>query len=218
MPRVGHRDSIRVLLWAVALAASIISVAALGTLTATQYDQSLQEAEVISENTVKLLEEHALRTFDGSLLLLDLLKNRQAAVGLNRTGNSRQEWREITAIVHRLPQIEMLGTMNAAGDSTFVTGQFPVPEINLADREHFQKHQAGAELVIGQTIQARTTGVLSFTASQRLAGADGSFEGVAVAAMPVSYFSNFYSTLNVGRDGTIGIVRDDGMVIVRHPG
>jgi two-component sensor histidine kinase len=48
----------------VAVAASIITVAALGTLTATQYDQSLLKAETTSENTARLLEEYALRTFD----------------------------------------------------------------------------------------------------------------------------------------------------------
>jgi two-component system, LuxR family, sensor kinase FixL len=218
MLRLNLPASARNLLWGVALAASIVTVAALGTLTASQYDHALRKAEVASENTARLLEEHVLRTFDGSLLLLDLLKDWQAAVGLNRTGSSRQEWREITAIVRRLPQVEILATLDADGDITFVTGQFPLPKINLADRGYFREHLAGAELVIGRTIEARTTGVLSFTSSRRLAGVDGSFKGVAVAAMPVSYFTNFYATLDVGRDGTIGIVRDDGTVIVRHPG
>ena len=94
MLRLDRYASSRNLLWAVALAASIVSVAALGALTASQYDHTLRKAEVTSENTARLLEEHVLRTFDGSLALLELLKDRLAAVGFNRIGSSRQEWRD----------------------------------------------------------------------------------------------------------------------------
>jgi two-component system, LuxR family, sensor kinase FixL len=218
MLRLDLHASARTLLWGVALAASIVTVAALGTHTASQYDHALQMAEVASENTARLIEEHALRTFDSSLVLLDRLIDRVEDVGLSRIGDSEMEWRKIRAMALDLPQIASLWVQDAQGNGVLGTVEYPMPHANVADRPYFQAHRAGDDVVIGQTIRGMTTGVLSFTASRRVTGPDGSFAGVVLAAMPVSYFTDFYSTLDVGRDGTIGIVRDDGTVIVRHPG
>jgi two-component system, sensor histidine kinase PdtaS len=217
MPSLALHASPRSLLWAVAVAASLITVVALGILTSTQYDQSLRDAEVTSENTARLLEEHALRTFDASLVLLDRLVERVDDRNLSRIGTSEVEWQKIRAMTDGLPQVASLWVQDAEGKGVLGTVEFPIPDANVADRDYFQAHRAAADLVIGQAIQGRTIGEKSFTASRRIEGADGSFSGVALAAMPVSYFADFYATLDVGPNGTIGIVHDDGSVIVRHP-
>jgi two-component system, LuxR family, sensor kinase FixL len=217
MLRLNLHASARNLLWGVALAASIVTVAALGTLTATQYDHALRKAEVTSENTARLLEEHALRTFDAGLLLLDRLNERVEAVGLSRIGTSEVEWRNTKAVADALPQITSLWVLDAQGNGVLGTVEFPVHDVNVADRAYFQAHETGSDTVIGATVQGRATGTPSFTVSHRLAKADGSFAGVVIAAISVSYFADFYATLDVGRTGTVGIIRDDGEVIVRQP-
>jgi two-component system, LuxR family, sensor kinase FixL len=217
MLRLDLHASARTLLWGVALAASIVTIAAYAAVAMTEYDHSLQRAETTSENTARLLEEHALRTFDASLMLLDRLSERVEEVGLTRIGASEMEWRKIRAMAPDLPQIASLWVQDRQGNGVLGTVEYPMPQTNTADRSYFQAHRAGADIVIGETIRGRTTGLLSFTASRRLTGPDGSFAGVVLAAMPASYFADLYGTLDVGQNGTIGIIREDGKVIVRHP-
>jgi two-component sensor histidine kinase len=217
MPGLDVHASTRVLLWAVALATSLMALLATGTLIAVQYRMAIHEAELTGQTTARLLEEHALRSLDTSLLLLDRLKDKVEAAGFERTDTSELEWHKITHMASGLPQVEMLGALNAKGDSIFMTGELPGSKINLSDRESFQAHRAGARLVIGRTIRTRTTGKLSFTVSKRVAGPDDRFAGVVVAVTPLSYFADLYDSLNIGPGGTIGLMRDDGVVVARHP-
>jgi two-component system, sensor histidine kinase PdtaS len=138
-------------------------------------------------------------------------------VGFEQTATSERELRDIRHMASALPQVEMTTIVNASGDSVFMTSMLPMPKVNLAEREFFQAHRAGADLVIGRTIRTQATGQLSFTVSKRVAGSGDRFAGVVAAVTPLSYFAGLYDSLNLGPDGTIGLVRDDGAVVAQHP-
>ena len=46
---------------------------------------------------------------------------------------------------------------------------------------------------------------------------DGSFGGVLTAAIESDYFNRFYRTFQLGPDGSISLLRDDGVVLIRWP-
>uniref|UniRef100_UPI000D55E731 diguanylate cyclase domain-containing protein n=1 Tax=Xanthomonas fragariae TaxID=48664 RepID=UPI000D55E731 len=43
------------------------------------------------------------------------------------------------------------------------------------------------------------------------------FAGVVLVTLPLKYFQNYYSTFEIGPNGTIGMTNDDGIVLVRRP-
>lgn len=45
----------------------------------------------------------------------------------------------------------------------------------------------------------------------------GEFAGVVLVTLQLKYFQNYYSTFEVGPNGTIGMTNDDGIVLVRWP-
>lgn len=53
--------------------------------------------------------------------------------------------------------------------------------------------------------------------SRRVDHADGSFAGVVAASIDRAWFQNFYATLDLGHDGSAGLFRNDGVVLVRQP-
>lgn len=101
------------------------------------------------------------------------------------------------------------GTLMTAGKTT-----------NIADREYFQLQRENSHLglFISRPVIGRNTQAWSVLLSRRINYADGSFAGVALGSLRMKdYFTDMFSTIDVGKQGIINI-RDDKMaLIVRYP-
>jgi diguanylate cyclase (GGDEF)-like protein/PAS domain S-box-containing protein len=53
--------------------------------------------------------------------------------------------------------------------------------------------------------------------SRRFNHPDGSFAGMVVTGISVSYFARYYDTFNIGQSGSIALVLADGTLLVRRP-
>jgi diguanylate cyclase (GGDEF)-like protein len=120
----------------------------------------------------------------------------------------------------RLPQLNGLFIYDEHG-AWIVTSQ-PVlhTELNNADREYFIYHRTHPEdkqVHIGQPIVSRSTQQWIIPVSRRIDHADGSFAGVALATVNISYFQDFYDTLDIGHNGAIAMIYDNGTMAVRRP-
>ncbi len=116
-----------------------------------------------------------------------------------------------------LPQIRELGVLDTEGNWRFSSTE--TPKHNNADRPYFIFHRdnASRDLRISEPLQSRFTGRLTILLSRRITRADGSFGGVAFAAIDSEYLSGFYGQFNLGQDGAISLVRGDGVVLMRSP-
>lgn len=105
---------------------------------------------------------------------------------------------------------------NILADSTSVV---PRP-YSLADRPHFQEHirNPSLDMMVGAPFKAHwgfKDWCISF--SRRISGADGSFQGVASAAMRLVYFKQLFRTLDIGPDSNVTLLNTDGTLLARHP-
>src|SRR5712691_10576528 len=83
-----------------------------------------------------------------------------------------------------------------------------------SDRDHF-RILAGSDaddLVIGKPVVGRGTKKLSIHLSRRLRNADGSFNGIITASLDPNYFSRFYDSIDIGRDGIVRVIGLDGVI------
>ncbi|MDN3570264.1 sensor domain-containing diguanylate cyclase [Methylobacterium longum] len=90
---------------------------------------------------------------------------------------------------------------------------------NYVDREYFQIHQAraGLGLHIGQPIISRLTGERMLPFSRRINKPDGTFGGVVLGSVKLSYFTRLFSEIDLGHGGAINLYLRDGTRIMRHP-
>lgn len=90
---------------------------------------------------------------------------------------------------------------------------------NNADREYFQHHlqHRSRDLHIGKPIRSRSSGVWILPVSRRLEHPDGSFAGVALGTIRIDYFASLYDSFDVGKEGVVLLLRDDGTLIYRRP-
>jgi len=120
--------------------------------------------------------------------------------------------------VNSLPQIREIGVLDANGK--WLYSSLPeTPTHNNSDRRYFIYHREtpGNALRISEPLQSRLTGRLTIVLSKRIDKEDGSFGGVLTAAIDSDYFNRFYRTFQLGPDGSVSLLRNDGIVLIRWP-
>ena len=163
-----------------------------------------------------------------SMQAVDLVVKEVQAKAVAAGADNPQEFRRVmgTAEIHRfligrresLPQAESIGLIGADGMLINGARRWPVPLIDLSDRDyfaHFRDHN-DAGLFIGAPRPNRLTGAWTFFVARRVNGPHGEFLGVLIALIEARYFEEFYKAIDP-QGGSIAIWRTDGTMIARYP-
>ncbi|MFG5121861.1 diguanylate cyclase [Methylorubrum sp. POS3] len=96
---------------------------------------------------------------------------------------------------------------------------FPPRKGNYADRDYFQAHKASRHLGlhIGRPIVSRLTGERMLTFTRRIDKPDGTFGGLVLGCLKLSYFTHLFDRIGLGKEGAINLYLNDGTRITRHP-
>ena len=201
-----------VIFFALAMTASVLGVVVWKALEAKS--TALERGKTDIQNLAHSLAEHASHTIQAADIamtgMVDLLMYQ---VPLPERFN-----KYLVETVATLPQIREIGVLNADGEWKY--SSLPeTPRHNNSDRNYFAYHREtpGKALRISEPLQSRLTGRTTIVLSKRITRMDGSFGGVLVAAIDSDYFSGFYRTFQIGQDGSVGLFRSDGIVLIRWP-
>ena len=182
----------------------------------------------IEDNNHRLsvvLAEQTMRTFQAvDLVLLDVLDkitdsgvNNLASLHDKFGGSDMHE-----ALLKRLtdlPQAADFIIVDSNGRLVNIAQQRPGPEYSVADRPYFLHFASTPDLgpYISEPSVSRSTGVRAIFLTRRITASDGSFLGVVIAPVPLTYLDAFFTKIGFS-DGTgIMIVRQDGMLLVQYP-
>ena len=169
-------------------------------------------------NLVHVLEEQTVRSIQAVDLTLDGIVDtlRAADVFVEHDPDFEESMRRRLAT---LPYVRAFFVIGPDGYITQDTDHPFTPRANLADRPYFKTHAENPWLgaVISAPLLSRSTGTWFFAISRRVARPDGSFGGVAVAAVEVRYFETFYRALSLGKQDTINLFLRDGTMLLRAP-
>ena len=118
-----------------------------------------------------------------------------------------------------LPQLDALSLVGSDGRLINFSRAFPIPEIEISDREHFKslRDTAVQEPMLSELLTNRGSNEATVYVARRVRATSGAFLGIVYAALDLSYFRDFYGSLDLGRDSSISIWRMDGLLLVRHP-
>ena len=115
-----------------------------------------------------------------------------------------------------------LGTilvLDEAGNVRIDSRTLNPPRINVADRDYFRAHKNNPALgmYIGNPQITRLTGHRFIAISRRLSYPDGSFAGVVMAGLRLSYFQQLFKSVALGPNSSITLLKSDGTVLMRWP-
>jgi diguanylate cyclase (GGDEF)-like protein len=121
--------------------------------------------------------------------------------------------------VQFVPQINGIFLYDAHGAWIVNSKSVPLKQFNNADREYFIYHRdhADTRTHVGAPIISRSSGQWVIPVSRRVDRPDGSFDGVILATVNISYITDFYKTLDIGREGSAIMMSDDGVLVARCP-
>jgi cache domain-containing protein len=88
-----------------------------------------------------------------------------------------------------------------------------------ADRDYFQFHENNDKsgLYIGRPMVAQLTGQAVVALSRRISHSDGSFAGVVVGGLRLTYFQELFKKISLGRNDSMTFSGTDGTLLMRWP-
>ncbi len=183
--------------------------------------QQLDEMTTASSNLARAMAQHADDTFKEADIIVAGIVERVQHDGTDPAAIERLHKLLVDSAV-KLPdlsQINSIYVFDESGDLVTDGRSAEGPKFSNADREDFIFHRTHEERGphIGAPLVSKATGKWIIPLSRRVNAADGRFAGVVLAAIDVDFFSQFYQSLDIGRDGAVALVRDDGIMILRRP-
>lgn len=118
-----------------------------------------------------------------------------------------------------MPQLHGLFIYGADGQ-WIVTDKEVTPETaNNADRDYFQYHRTHDDrnVRISEVVRSKSTNDLIIPISRRLNNSDGSFAGVLLGTIKVSYFVDYYGDFKIDDKGALVLAMRSGTILVRRP-
>lgn len=175
-------------------------------------------AQQTAQNLLQVLESDIARNLELYDLSIQAAVDNLRAPGLGEVGPGIRQ----LILFDRAATARDLGVMiviNEHGDVIADLDAVPPREGNYADRDYFQVHKAraGLGLFVGQPMVSRLTGERMLPFSRRVSKPDGSFGGVVMGSLKLSFFTRMFSRVDLGRDGAINLYRLDGTRIIRQP-
>jgi diguanylate cyclase (GGDEF)-like protein len=107
---------------------------------------------------------------------------------------------------------------DAAGRLVYSSIKGVPAHVDLSERAQVSTHLHGApgdRLFIGRPLRGRLSGEWTVQFSRPIFDARGKLAGVIVAGVAPTFFSRFYSSIDVGGGASIALVRTDGVVVAR---
>jgi hypothetical protein len=213
---VMHRPNI-VIAISIVVASAILAIAV--WILAQMRDDALRRAQDSVFNVSLLIEREVSRNleiYDLSLrMVLDGLK--QPGV-LNLSPAIRQ-----MVLFDSSVSAKDLGSVlvvDAAGNVVFDSQASPPRPVNLADRDYFkvQRDSPNVGLYVSHPFMPKITGKdMSIALSRRVSKPDGSFGGVVVGTMRLTYFTRLFAGMNLGAGGSMALMLSDGTMLMRRP-
>jgi signal transduction histidine kinase/HPt (histidine-containing phosphotransfer) domain-containing protein/ActR/RegA family two-component response regulator len=117
------------------------------------------------------------------------------------------------------PQIDALTMVDAQGKLINFSRHWPIPDLDLSDRDFFKalKADANLETFLSAPIKNRTSGTWNIYIARRMDDPNGQFMGLLLGAMSLQYVENFFGSTSFGSDNTISLVREDGTLLAHFP-
>jgi diguanylate cyclase (GGDEF)-like protein len=110
--------------------------------------------------------------------------------------------------------------LDKSGKVTISLGHRSHGSANFSDRDYFQvqRDNPAVGLYVSHPYNSRSAGgAPSIALSRRISNPDGSFAGIVVGAVRLSYFEHLVAGLDLGAHGIVALLSTDGTILMQCP-
>ena len=192
-------------------------------MTAVALHQNHHRAEEAAATTAQNLTQVLERDLRGDLQTIDLalFALRQEMARQRLAGGIRRDDLNayITRLFNQFTTLSSIRTADAEGRIDHGIGVLPGAAFSVADRIYFQeaKRNPRAGLLISEPVLGRISGQWVVILARRIDQVDGSFAGVAYAAITLDQFTRALAHIDLGPHGTVTLRGGNLDIYVKYP-
>jgi signal transduction histidine kinase/DNA-binding response OmpR family regulator len=175
----------------------------LGVVLAEQAARALQAVDLVVAATVTQIQSGGIAT----------------AEDMQRQMASETVHQELKQKLQNLPQLDAITLEDATGHAVNTSRFWPSAGSDLSENDLYRHFRETSDngAYLSQPGQGRLSGQWTVLLGRRITGPDGRFVGVAVGAVSLQYFSDFFAAIDSGDRDLITLLRRDGTILVAHP-
>jgi signal transduction histidine kinase len=203
----------------------IVTIIAAGVTIADLRADAIENYRHDMTNLGVALVEQTSRSLQAVDLVVQETREKIFATGIRSPAQFRQVL--ATEEIHRylegrlknLPQAGAIAVVGADGRIVNYSRSWPVPVLDLSDREPFRHFVENDDpsLFISAPAKDLSTGTWTIYLARRVSGSHGEFLGLVAAGIEVSYFEDFYKAIILQEGGSVTVLRRDGTMLARFP-
>ena len=218
---------VRPVKWLTLCAATLIAaiVAATAGMIYTARERVLTNEERELKNIALVLAAQIDHVFEAAERVQIDLVERFRALGVTSSEDfeRRMSGRDVHQMLRDkiigLPHVGTFTLVNARGKLFNFSRFWPIPDIDVADRDFFRAFQSDSALTsfVSKPIQNRATGTWVVQIAHKVAGPKGEFIGLVTAAIELQTIEQFFASVSLGEGSGISLFHAEGEMLARHP-
>ena len=184
------------------------------------YETNIRQNAVVTANTARAMASQAEVTLKTADTVVASLVEQVEAEGTGPEARARL-YALMTSLAAALPAAHEMGITDSDGNAIVKSLVAKPVGLNYAERAYFRFHATHPDRgpYIGEQIKSKIDGSVNITVTRRINHADGSFAGVVVTSVAMSFFQHLFDEMQARSGGIIALLADDkGMsILARSP-
>ena len=188
-------------------------------------DRALAGRERELQNIALMLADQTDRVFEAAERVQINLIERMQALGIASGEDFEQKMSGfdihlmLKDKIIGLPHIGTFTLINAQGKLFNFSRFWPIPTINVVDRDFFKAFQSNEwrTFFLSKPIHNRATGTWVVQIARKVPGPKGEFLGLVLAAIELQSFEQFFSSIALEPESSISLFHRDGELLARYP-
>jgi two-component sensor histidine kinase len=197
----------------VSLALFFVLLSAIGLLTWNSYADAIQQSRVRVAAATQVVSTHVEWLTAAGLQILEEVDR---VTGNDLTHTTVETKERFQLHLRNMPKGVSLTIVDRDGKSLFSTAEGGSADLNPEDGLDLSQLTGHRMWYVSAMVKASDGKEPSFVIARRLVRNDQT-AGAAVLRFPVKIMSEVWESLDLGPGSTVGLMRDDGWLVARHP-
>ncbi len=185
------------------------------------YRQQFEESTRRLERSLDVVYEHATKVFETFELAARYTDEMFNAPDSEIRAREREYNQRLRILTNSMPQLLDIWVTGADGKPLVSGTLYPVPNIDLSEREYFSqlKNNPNLLLYVSEVLNSRVQDLRFFAYNKRRSppADSNAFNGLTTISAKPEYFVQFYANLTQRDSDIVQLVRDDGALLARFP-
>lgn len=212
-------------LWLLGALLSALVMVSAALLLVNQRSSELLHTERELKNISLVLSEQTDRAFQALEIVQSAVIDHMRGMGISTEQDYLQRMSGydthvlLKQQIAGLPHVDAVTLISREGRLINFSRYWPIPKVIVSDRDYFKALSSDPQLqsFVSEPVPNRGTGTWTIYIARKLSAPDGAFLGLVLGAMKLSYFEDFYRNISLGANSSIGMFRQDGVLLARYP-